>query len=133
MKTSSKLISIAAVTAVLLTGCATNQQSGEAIGAVVGGVVGNQIGGGAGRAAATVIGVGVGSAVGGAVGRDMDDRQRQAHRAPISDAWGSPYSQCDRYHYNTQERAACERGARQREFEEQRRRNNEAYRQGLGR
>lgn len=31
------------------------------------------------------------------------------------------------------ERSACERGARQRYYEEQRRRDNEAYRQGYGR
>lgn len=132
MKASIKMITAAAAMS-LLAGCATNQQTGEAVGAVAGGIIGHQVGGGLGQAAATVIGASVGAAVGGAVGRDMDEQQRQAHRAPIYDAWSSPYPQCDRYHYNTQERTACERGARQREFEEQRRRNNEAYRQGLGR
>lgn len=39
---------------------------------------------------------------------------------------------CNRYHsYN--ERAACERGARQRFNEEQRQRDNEAFRSGYGR
>lgn len=39
---------------------------------------------------------------------------------------------CNRYvTYN--ERTACERGARQRYYEEQRRRDNEAFRQGYGR
>ena len=38
---------------------------------------------------------------------------------------------CNRYHtYN--ERSACERGARQRYIEEQRRRDNEAFRSGYG-
>lgn len=41
-------------------------------------------------------------------------------------------SQCNQYAYYN-ERAACERGARQRYYEEQRKRENEAYRQGLGR
>jgi hypothetical protein len=40
--------------------------------------------------------------------------------------------QCNRF-YSASERDACARGARQRYYEEQRRRDNEAYRQGLGR
>lgn len=40
--------------------------------------------------------------------------------------------QCNRY-YTPGEQQACIRGARQRYYEEQRRRENEAYRQGLGR
>jgi ABC-type Fe3+-hydroxamate transport system substrate-binding protein len=41
--------------------------------------------------------------------------------------------QCQYYPHYTAERAACERGARQRYYEELRRRENEAYRTGLGR
>lgn len=41
--------------------------------------------------------------------------------------------QCQHYPHYTAERAACERGARQRYYEELRRRENEAYRIGLGR
>lgn len=41
--------------------------------------------------------------------------------------------QCQHYPHYTAERAACERGARQRYYEELRRRENEAYRTGLGR
>lgn len=40
--------------------------------------------------------------------------------------------QCNRY-INSTERLACERGARQRYYEEQRKRENEAFRQGYGR
>ena len=40
--------------------------------------------------------------------------------------------QCNRF-YSPSERNACARGARQRYYEEQRRRENDAYRQGLGR
>ena len=40
--------------------------------------------------------------------------------------------QCNRY-YSQGERDACARGARQRYYEDQRRRENEAFRQGLGR
>ncbi len=39
---------------------------------------------------------------------------------------------CGQYQLHS-ERAACERGARQRYMEEQRKRENEAYRQGYGR
>jgi uncharacterized lipoprotein YajG len=39
---------------------------------------------------------------------------------------------CNHYPMHS-ERVACERGARQRYYEEQRRRDNEAYRQGYGR
>lgn len=39
---------------------------------------------------------------------------------------------CNQYAIHS-ERIACERGARQRYYEEQRRRDNEAYRQGYGR
>ena len=41
-------------------------------------------------------------------------------------------STCNHY-YTHSERMACERGARQRYYEEQRRRDNDAYRQGYGR
>jgi len=40
--------------------------------------------------------------------------------------------QCSRY-YSQGEQEACARGARQRYYEEQRRKENEAFRQGLGR
>lgn len=39
---------------------------------------------------------------------------------------------CNKYHIYS-ERSACERGVRQRLAEEQRRRDNEAYKQGYGR
>jgi len=50
-------------------------------------------------------------------------------------AWGPevPYpQQCTLYYPGSREQLACERGARQRLAEEQRRRENEAYRQGRG-
>lgn len=49
--------------------------------------------------------------------------------------WGPeiPYPhQCNSYYPGSRERLACERGARQRMLEEQRRRENDAYRQGRG-
>lgn len=50
-------------------------------------------------------------------------------------AWGPevPYpQQCALYYPGSREQLACERGARQRMAEEQRRRELEAYRQGRG-
>ena len=41
-------------------------------------------------------------------------------------------SACNQYQLHS-ERAACERGSRQRHYEEQRKREAEAYRQGYGR
>ena len=41
-------------------------------------------------------------------------------------------STCTQYQLHS-DRAACERGARQRHYEEQRKREQEAYRQGYGR
>ncbi len=45
----------------------------------------------------------------------------------------STFSQCQEFAPYSRERASCERGARQRELEEQRRRENDAYRRGYGR
>ena len=42
------------------------------------------------------------------------------------------HSSCNQF-YMYSERAACERGARQRYYEEQRRRDNDAFRSGYGR
>lgn len=41
--------------------------------------------------------------------------------------------QCQHYPHYTAERTSCERGARQRYYEDLRRRENEAYKAGLGR
>lgn len=68
--------------------------------------------------------------VGGVVGYSIANSSRPVivHQEPVVIV----STQCNQYAYYN-ERAACERGARQRYYEEQRRRENEAYRQGLGR
>jgi uncharacterized protein YcfJ len=53
-----KLIGISLVLA--LTGCATHQQSNEAVGAVIGGTIGHRIGGTGGA----ILGAGMGAAIG---------------------------------------------------------------------
>lgn len=74
--------------------------------------------------------------VGGVVGYSIANSHRPVvvHQAPVvvQESVVIVSSQCNQYVYQP-ERAACERGARQRYYEEQRRRENEAYRQGLGR
>lgn len=55
-------------------------------------------------------------------------QSRIVHSAPVVIV----DSHCWRY-AKYSERAACERGVRQRYYEEQRRRDNEAYRSGYGR
>jgi uncharacterized protein YcfJ len=46
---------------ITLSGCATHQQSNEAVGAIIGGTIGNRIGGTGGA----ILGAGMGAAIGG--------------------------------------------------------------------
>lgn len=75
MKTLKRSVAAMALLGVL-SGCATQEQSGMLIGAIVGGVVGSHVGRGSGEVAATFIGATIGAAVGGNVGRSMDDYDR---------------------------------------------------------
>lgn len=74
--------------------------------------------------------------VGGAVGYSIANSNRPVivHQAPVvvHDQVVIVSDQCNHYPFGP-ERSACERGARQRYYEEQRKRENEAYRQGYGR
>lgn len=131
------LILTAVLATTVLTGCASNRDTGALVGGIAGGIIGNQVGGGVGKVVATGVGAAVGSAVGSAVGQDMDQpRQpapvvvREIHHNEVVIV--RPVSMCN--HYPTVgERVACERGVRQRIYEEQRHRENEAYRRGYGR
>ena len=127
---------------IALTGCATNQQSGQAIGAITGAIVGNSVGSGAGKAAATFIGTVVGSEVGRNVGASMDrppqvvvQQQppvvvREQPRVINVDPTRPDYSVCDQWNYK--ERQACYKGADARARAEEHRRIQEAYRLGRG-
>lgn len=110
--------------AVALTGCATHQQSNQALGAVLGGAVGHHAIGGA---AGTAIGAMMGSAIAG---------NQPTHQHPRS-VYSAPhiypdYSVCADF-WNWSERQACQRGVEARVRQEQNQRNSEAYRRGLGR
>lgn len=132
-----KIAIVAAVlSTVILAGCATNRDTGALVGGIAGGIIGNQVGGGVGKVVATGVGAAVGSAVGSAIGQDMDQPRQPA---PVVDRTirqevviVRPISQCELYP-TMGERQACERGVRQRQLEEQRQRENEAYRRGYGR
>lgn len=117
----------------VLAGCATNRDTGAVVGGIAGGIIGNQVGGGTGRVIATGVGAAVGSAVGSAVGDDMDRNRRTPAPVVVREIYPSTVERCMLYVPGTGEHTACERGARQRITEEQRRREQEAYRQGYGR
>ena len=95
------LTSIALVTALSASGCATYQgsqeQTGMVIGGILGGVLGNQVGGGHGRTAAIIAGTLAGAAIGGAIGQHMDgnDRRRvgqtlETVRTGVPSRWHNP-------------------------------------------
>ncbi len=113
------------VAAVALTGCATHQQSNQALGAVVGGAVGHHaIGGRAGTA--------IGAMVGGAIGGNQPTQQHYPRSVYSAPPVYPDYSICAEF-WNWQERQACQRGADTRARQEQNQRNAEAYRRGMGR
>lgn len=83
------------------------------------------LGGCATRTGTAIVAGTTGMIIGSAMSQPRTVFVQQDHVIVVNDA-------CNRYTtYN--ERSACERGARQRYYEEQRRRDNEAYRAGYGR
>lgn len=139
-----------AVGALALGGCsATNRDAGTGIGAVGGAILGSTIGKGSGRILATGAGAVLGGVIGSKVGENMDkveNHEKQNHQptvvqerviierpvppAPIP-VYRPDFSVCNQYVYEY-ERDACRRGVIQRFDEEQRWREHEAYRRGLG-
>ena len=72
-----KLLVVAAVSAIVLSGCvATNQQGGTLVGAGLGGLLGSQFGSGTGQLAATGLGVLAGGLLGNQIGSHMDQPQQ---------------------------------------------------------
>lgn len=132
-----KRLLIVLLAGLALTGCATNRDTGALVGGIAGGIIGNQVGGGFGKVVATGVGAAVGSSVGSAIGQDMDQSKQSAPVVvreihPNEVVIIRPILQCEVY-TTIGERRACERGVHQRMLEEQRRRENEAYRRGYGR
>lgn len=112
---------------IALSGCATHQQSNQAVGAVIGGTIGHHIGGTGGA----ILGASVGTIIGGQQ-PTQHGQTVYVERQLIRPSRVMPdYSVCNQWYY--QERESCFRGAEARAQQEQNRRNQEAYRQGLGR
>ena len=113
-----------------------NEGMGALLGGVVGGVVGNQFGKGSGKAVATGVGAMIGVVTGANVGKSMDNNKHYPHghngtgvpsRPPSGH--GHVSNPCDVYSHPG-DRAACLRGLEEREAEEKRRREREAYERG---
>jgi len=74
MKTTKVLfITLASISLMSFTGCATKAQSGAAIGAGTGALLGQAIGG---NTSSTIIGAGVGAIAGAAIGENEDNKDR---------------------------------------------------------
>jgi uncharacterized protein YcfJ len=112
---------------VALSGCATHQQSNEMAGAVIGGAIGRQLGGTGGA----ILGAGMGAAIGSQQPTQSNQPRVIVERQVIRPATIRPdYSMCNQWNY--MERESCYRGSEARARAEQHRRNEEAYKQGLG-
>ena len=76
-----KLLVVAAVSAIVLSGCVvTNQQGGTLVGAGLGGLLGSQFGSGTGQLVATGLGVLAGGLLGNQIGQHMDQPQTIVYR-----------------------------------------------------
>ena len=85
------------VLGIVLSACATHEDTGRVIGGILGGVAGSQVGDGHGRTAATVVGTIAGAAIGGSIGKHMDDTDRlkarhalENNRTYESSSWHNP-------------------------------------------
>lgn len=103
-----KAVVLALVTAMAVTGCASQSYRGERevtgglAGAALGGLLGAQFGSGSGALATTAAGVLIGALIGSEIGHSMDelDRMRaneavvRAHNAPLGEqiTWNNPES-----------------------------------------
>ncbi len=127
MLKSLKLLTIFAAL-VAISGCVvTNEQKGAVIGGVTGGLLGNTIGKGSGKNVATGVGALIGTVVGATVGGDMDARNPTVSAAPPPASQASSVSGCSTIK-NDGVRAACERGAAERNAQIQREAEDRAYR-----
>lgn len=92
--------------ALMMSSCATQEQTGRLLGGAAGAAAGTQVGDGNGRTIATIGGAILGAAIGGAIGSRMDDKDLQQtgyalenSRTGQSTTWVNPDSG---YRYNMQ-------------------------------
>ena len=124
-----KLLVVAAVSVIVLSGCITsNQQGGTLIGAAAGGLLGSQIGNGTGKLVATGLGVLAGAMAGQAVGQHMDRPPTIVYKEAAPNGVVAPRSngRCS-YIENDGVRSSCERGLADRRREAQKQSEQRAY------
>ena len=119
-----KLLVVAAVSAIVLSGCVvTNQQGGTLVGAGLGGLLGSQFGSGTGQLAATGLGVLAGGLLGSQIGQHMDQ--------PVTTVYNNTAPQLNNnqcsHIKNDGVRGSCERGLADRRRELQRQAEQRAY------
>lgn len=84
MKTCIIKFTTIAAAAVLMTGCATKQQTGALVGGVIGAAVAGPIGGStAAHVGAAIVGSVVGAFIGGEIGKRMDERDHRMVRESV--------------------------------------------------
>lgn len=124
---------ISLFTVILVVGCA-NSGPGEVVGTGAGAVSGYAVSnalraGTAGHAVGAVVGALIGQAIGQSVDNQNSYRSSGFVR---EDFHPSEYQQCSRFN-TSYERHYCEKGVHQRLIEQRHRREDDAYRFGLGR
>lgn len=125
-----KSIVVSGVLLASLTACQMNNQTGGTlIGAGAGGLLGSQVGSGSGRLVATGVGTLIGAVAGSSVGQSMDQSMVQKQTVIYKEVGADV---CSEYKSNEGAYAACQKGVAQRNAEMQRRLENKAYNQGLG-
>lgn len=116
-----KILSVVAVSALVLTGCQTanagDNWAGPVIGGVAGGIIGNQVGKGSGKTVATAAGAVIGVLVGQELSRPHETvivSDPGHHHHPRY--YRRSYDECAGYrtHYEYQ---ACQRGIAEREHQ----------------
>jgi len=98
---SGKILVLASVFMVGVSGCTSYQgqqeRAGMVIGGALGGLLGSQVGQGSGRTAAIIVGTLGGAYIGGAIGHSMDETDRiktaktlETVRTGVSSSWKNP-------------------------------------------
>ena len=119
-----KLLVVAAVSAIVLSGCVvTNQQGGTLVGAGLGGLLGSQFGNGTGQLAATGLGVLAGGLLGSQIGQHMDQPTTIVYNIAAPQLNNN---QCSHIK-NDGVRSSCERGLADRARQVQRLAEQKAY------
>jgi len=118
----------------LLTACQMNNQTaGTVIGGGAGGLLGSTVGKTTNQKLfATGVGTLIGAAAGSAVGASMDEKQTTVQQQTVVHQQAGA-DVCAKYRDNEGAYSSCQKGVAQKNADEQRRLEKEAYNQGLKR